>query len=323
MYNDEKPDGSTSSYRGHTKGVSAFDANGGFFLDHSVPRFPPAAEDTYEFPDNEATYGQSFMCVSVDAVALETIFGQWLFTYPNDYSSNFPAALQAIYPSLVQVRGAARNVKLQALEEGHHRHTPRSIGSLCCSLCSQCFRVWGTEKKCIITLRACAWQVAAGKHVTSEPWTSVQTFATVAGLSVRYVAKYSTWGQDFWEDLVAPSLGVGLYTETWQNGAGRLASFCTSEGYSYDVENVLTVNLGSGAAFKETQDHSKWGVSIAAGAAGHQHKAEANNATAQWACVGDLNMQSGQESRAGGALCVQNTYLYGAYASLITSVETC
>jgi phospholipase C len=56
MYNDEKPDGSTSSYRGHTKGVSAFDANGGFFLDHSVPRFPPKAEDAYEFPANEATY---------------------------------------------------------------------------------------------------------------------------------------------------------------------------------------------------------------------------------------------------------------------------
>ena len=104
LYNDEKPDGSSSSYRGHTKGVSVFDANGGFFLDHSVPRFPPAAEDAYEFPQNEATYGQSFMCVSGDSTALEVIFGQWLYTYPNDYSSNIPEALQSIYPNLVQVR---------------------------------------------------------------------------------------------------------------------------------------------------------------------------------------------------------------------------
>lgn len=36
LYNDEKPDGTSSSYRGHAKGVTAFDSEGGFFIDHSV-----------------------------------------------------------------------------------------------------------------------------------------------------------------------------------------------------------------------------------------------------------------------------------------------
>jgi len=103
MYNDEKPDGSTSSYRGHTKGVTVFDANGGFFLDHSVPRWPPLATDAYEFPEMEASYGQSFMCVSLDAKALETVYGNWLYTYPNVYSQSIPVSLQATYPNLVQV----------------------------------------------------------------------------------------------------------------------------------------------------------------------------------------------------------------------------
>lgn len=36
LYNDETPDGKTSGYRGHAKGVTAFDSEGGFFIDHSV-----------------------------------------------------------------------------------------------------------------------------------------------------------------------------------------------------------------------------------------------------------------------------------------------
>ena len=138
-------------------------------------------------------------------------------------------------------------------------------------------------------------------------------FSTIAGLEVQYVAKYSTWGQDFWEDLVAPTLQQPLLTETWQNGGGRLASFCTEDGYAWQVENVLSVDLGSGASFKETQDHSKWAVSDVAASA----------TSDQWACVGDLNMQSGQESRAGGALCVKDPLFWKAYHSLITSAENC
>lgn len=153
-------------------------------------------------------------------------------------------------------------------------------------------------------------------------------FNTIGGLAVTYLAKYSTWGEDFWEDLVAPTLGVPLLTETWQNGKGRLASFCTQDGAAWDVENILSVSLGQGAAFKETQDHSKWAVAEdhsrwAVRNASEPRSAAEEASVAPWACVGDLNMQSGQQSRAGGAMCVNDANFHTAYYNLVTSVEEC
>jgi deoxyribonuclease-2 len=46
----------------------AFDANGGFWLVHSVPRFPANTGSgvSYEgYPAYAATYGQSFLCMSM------------------------------------------------------------------------------------------------------------------------------------------------------------------------------------------------------------------------------------------------------------------
>ena len=34
------------------------------------------------------------MCVSLDAKALETVYENWLYTYPNEYDSNIPEQLQ-------------------------------------------------------------------------------------------------------------------------------------------------------------------------------------------------------------------------------------
>ncbi|KAF2346668.1 Deoxyribonuclease II, partial [Trinorchestia longiramus] len=42
FYNDEFPNGTTSEAHGHTKGVVMMTEKGGFWLVHSVPRYPPA-----------------------------------------------------------------------------------------------------------------------------------------------------------------------------------------------------------------------------------------------------------------------------------------
>lgn len=41
-WNDEHPNGKSSSYKAHSKGVLAFnsDSQQGFFFDHSIPKYP-------------------------------------------------------------------------------------------------------------------------------------------------------------------------------------------------------------------------------------------------------------------------------------------
>jgi deoxyribonuclease-2 len=256
LYNDEKPDGSTSTYRGHTKGAAAFDANGGFFLDHSVPRWPPAQSDSYTFPSNEATYGQSFLCVSLDNTNMDIVMNQWAYTYPNWYDTYFPSSLESVYQNFSTIVG--------------------------------------------------------GYHVKDAPWTSVETLETLGGTSFTYLAKYSTWGEDFYEDLVAPTLDIDMMTETWQDGSGKLPSFCSEADvgeYDYTVLNVVYIDLGSDVSFKETKDHSKWGVSL--------------DSSKPWTCIGDMNRVSGQESRAGGTLCLKDSSIWMAYNGTISEIESC
>ena len=121
-------------------------------------------------------------------------------------------------------------------------------------------------------------------------------------------AKSRTWGKDLWEDLVAPSMGGGMYVETWRDGSGgRMPSFCAdspdpNSGYtvSYDVLFVNQVNMTDDASWSGTKDHSKWGVGI----------------TEKFACVGDINRICSQESRGGGALCLRNDNLWAAFSKV-------
>lgn len=67
MYNDETPNGTSSESLAHAKGVVAFDGESGFWLTHSVPRFPPPPEDGYSYPPTGTRYGQTMLCVTLDS----------------------------------------------------------------------------------------------------------------------------------------------------------------------------------------------------------------------------------------------------------------
>ena len=61
----------SSSYA-HSKGVAAWDSNQGFWLVHSIPKFPPPATSTYAMSDNAYVYGQSFICLTLGMYFAET-----------------------------------------------------------------------------------------------------------------------------------------------------------------------------------------------------------------------------------------------------------
>jgi deoxyribonuclease II len=99
-YNDQWPDNSKHDSYGHTKGVVGFDSRTGFWLIHSVPRYPPTP---YTYPDYAAKFGQSFLCVSYTLENINEIGAGLLLNKPAVFESNLPASIQADVPNLVDV----------------------------------------------------------------------------------------------------------------------------------------------------------------------------------------------------------------------------
>lgn len=87
MYNDELPNGTTSGeLHAHAKGVVAFDwtYQTGFWMIHSVPRFPPAPDgpsSRYAFPPSGLIYGQTMICVTLPLHQADLV-GEMEIYYP-------------------------------------------------------------------------------------------------------------------------------------------------------------------------------------------------------------------------------------------------
>jgi deoxyribonuclease-2 len=64
------------SYKAHAKGSLVYDSHSGAFLLHSLPRFPTRSKNNdilTELPSNGGSYGQSFLCLTVDQKNAELI----------------------------------------------------------------------------------------------------------------------------------------------------------------------------------------------------------------------------------------------------------
>lgn len=102
MYNDQLPTGDPPEDYGHTKGVLAWDSEGGFWLVHSVPNFPVVSEP-YSYPRNETKNGQSFLCVSHSISNINVIGEMLLINKPYVFSSNFPSSFASSLSSIEDV----------------------------------------------------------------------------------------------------------------------------------------------------------------------------------------------------------------------------
>ncbi|XP_072014609.1 plancitoxin-1-like [Amphiura filiformis] len=144
------------------------------------------------------------------------------------------------------------------------------------------------------------------KHVTQEPWNRTTVLKTKGGQQFLSFAKFTKFYADLYSSWVAPYLGSDLYTETWQDGAGKLPSCCNM---TYKVLNVKESSISS-MAIKETKDHSKWAVTT-------------NSPNIKWACVGGINRQEHQSERGGGTVCVNLPNVWNAFHSAVTDWERC
>jgi len=250
FYNDQKPNGDTSSSRGHTKGVVGLTQAGGFWLVHSVPGFPEYVANGYPGYDAAPDYGQSFLCLSLGFDQFNSVGTQFTYNFPNYYDYNMPSWVPStLYNAVVS-----------------SQHTTAAVSN-------------------ILTL-------------TTTP----------ASLSFISFAKTSNWNNYLYEYLVAPYWNSDLQVETWMDGANPDPTFCKNATIKYDVMNIRSLK-SQGISWTETQDHSKWAVST-------------HNSLIV-TCIGDINRQESQNTRAGGTVCFQQSAVYTSFVNAIVTCDTC
>jgi deoxyribonuclease-2 len=125
---------------------------------------------------------------------------------------------------------------------------------------------------------------------------------TRGGLAFKVIAKNRNWGklggkaQDFWNDLVGPTLKSDIDVESWIRG--DIPSTLDNDGIhkTFDVKFIDFSPLGVPWTWPETDDHAKWGITV----------------DSDWVCVGDINRMISQEKRGGGTIAFQDEKLWGA-----------
>ncbi|XP_055377891.1 deoxyribonuclease-2-beta [Condylostylus longicornis] len=101
FYNDENPNGTVNFIEGHTKGVLAANNQSGFWLIHSVPKYPNITK--YEYPKNGLHYGQSFLCITLPPNQINIVGEQFLYNEPNIYYEKIPNTYKNNFPNIEKV----------------------------------------------------------------------------------------------------------------------------------------------------------------------------------------------------------------------------
>ncbi len=100
FYNDANPDGKEFFDYAHSKGDVAFNKENGFWLVHSVPKYPGFVADGYSYPHSGTYYGQMFFCVSFNSSQFDSIGLQLRYNGPHIHDSNFPEFMKELYPNV-------------------------------------------------------------------------------------------------------------------------------------------------------------------------------------------------------------------------------
>ena len=298
-------------HNGHCKGTLAFDLDSdtAFWLSHSTPRIPGL------HLDNEQA-----------------------FFYP-EYADQYAQTFICI--SLESVASAQEIAQVLQTQ-----HQPQVFG---CQLPSSIKE--GSKYSDI-------WQLAQGSlpPAYSEKYTEKHgkkspadlTFKSKSGKSFRLLAKSGAWFDDFWIDLVGPTLEVDLRIETWRrltktavlptkdgkdisDDYGKQDFITTYKGRAYhhefkDLDNkeiideithvdiqMLKDHKGitlTGYHWAYTKDHAKWAISEDVSERGNTDNETDIPTNISWVCIADMNRMTSQEKRGGGAICFHEPLLW-------------
>jgi len=156
--------------------------------------------------------------------------------------------------------------------------------------------------------------------------THLTSFKSKGGVSFVGYGKNGKTDSDLWEDYVAPGIKTGLNVESWCGGDfsdsfGCQPSDCagakirnpskpqkSKSTYAYDSVCITNLDFGSGNSFETKYNHAKLGIAR----------------TGSYVCIGDINRQTTQRKRGGGAICFKHAQFYGVMNSAINGLNvTC
>jgi len=158
--------------------------------------------------------------------------------------------------------------------------------------------------------------------------TSTLLYQTSDATAFMCFGKNGETGSDLWEDYVAPGLSTGLNVESWCGGdfsdsPGCQPSNCAGQPivnpsvpqqgestYAFDSVCIESLDFGNGNSFATSLNHCKFAIASGNGS--------------PWVCLGDINRQTTQRLRGGGAICFKHATFYSLMSSAISSLNvTC
>lgn len=147
--------------------------------------------------------------------------------------------------------------------------------------------------------------------LTKPPWFRVANLTSINNQKFLSFAKSKNFNQDLYVDLVAPFFHSSMYAETWQNGAGKMTSNCSTQ---FEVDNILDISFKTfNINFPSTLDHSKWAVT---------YRKDLKDSILA-VCIGDINRADHQKLRGGGTVCIQDNRLWKYYLNIAGTIEMC
>ncbi|MGH0178279.1 UNVERIFIED_CONTAM: hypothetical protein FKN15_077063 [Acipenser sinensis] len=304
MYNDDPPSLDYKKGHGHTKGALHFDKDQGFWLSHSVPRFPPFPERGYGWPPTGKQNGQTALCVTYKYSQFTEIAEQLLYYNPRVYNCSLP---EIFLPAVSNLSYICQGSKIPQLPRRRVWKLVSARGESFLNFAKSRYYVDGVillDRQTGVWLAHSTPRFPGTKRMSFWPENGI--YFGQAFLCVTYPYKLFN-DIDLYSGLLVEPLGDDLLAKGWGRLHNPLPSNCSVK---HNVYNVKSVKLPPISPFNITTDHSKWCVTM-------------GKKTGIWTCIADMNREISQMRRGGGAVCTSNTAVWKAFSKMVDRYEKC